>query len=85
MRKIILSVLLLATICSLQGQEIRYTEASDLNLIGIYRYLECVGIICSYLSVALLGDDGSNNYITRMYHELNTSSTLLRASIVRST
>ncbi len=34
MRKIILSVLLLATICSLQGQEIRYTEASDLNLIG---------------------------------------------------
>jgi lysophospholipase L1-like esterase len=34
MKKIFFSILLIATIFSLKGQEIRYTEASELNLIG---------------------------------------------------
>ncbi len=34
MKKIILSLLLLAAIGSLMSQEIKFTEASELNLIG---------------------------------------------------
>ena len=34
MKKIFFSILLIATIFSLKGQEIRYTEASELNFIG---------------------------------------------------